>query len=350
MHSRTLGLYKDAYERDSCGFGLIASLDDAPSHWLVQTAMSLAQPPHAPRRHRRGRQDRGRLRAAAEEAGEVPARGGRRGGHHARAALCLRAGVPLDRARRRRARARDARRAQLTRQGLGLAGWRVVPTEPDACGAEAVKSLPRIEQLFVNCRAAVPDEAAFNRRLYMARRLAEKALEADAHVLRAEPVGEHHRLQGHGDAAATWRSSTPTSPMSGSRASVAVFHQRFSTNTLPQWRLAHPYRYLAHNGEINTVQGNRNWARARGPLLNSPLLPDLGDGAAAGVAHRLGLAEPGQHARGAAHGRPRPAACHAPADPAGLARTSTRSIRTCARSTSTTRCTWSPGTGRPAWC
>ncbi len=58
-------------------------------------------------------------------------------------------------------------------------------------------------------------------------------------------------------------------------ASVVVFHQRFSTNTLPQWRLAHPYRYLAHNGEINTVQGNRSWAVARGPLFRSPVLPDL---------------------------------------------------------------------------
>jgi glutamate synthase (NADPH/NADH) large chain len=60
-------------------------------------------------------------------------------------------------------------------------------------------------------------------------------------------------------------------------SSVVVFHQRFSTNTLPQWRLAHPYRYLAHNGEINTVQGNRSWAVARGPLFRSPLLPDLSD-------------------------------------------------------------------------
>jgi glutamate synthase (NADPH/NADH) large chain len=58
---------------------------------------------------------------------------------------------------------------------------------------------------------------------------------------------------------------------------VVVFHQRFSTNTLPQWRLAHPFRYLAHNGEINTVQGNRSWAVARGPLFRSPLLPELGD-------------------------------------------------------------------------
>jgi len=58
---------------------------------------------------------------------------------------------------------------------------------------------------------------------------------------------------------------------------VAVFHQRFSTNTLPQWRLAHPFRLLAHNGEINTIEGNRQWAVARAPVLRSPLLPDLSD-------------------------------------------------------------------------
>src|SRR5215475_11542359 len=60
-------------------------------------------------------------------------------------------------------------------------------------------------------------------------------------------------------------------------SSVVVFHQRYSTNTLPQWRLAHPFRYLAHNGEINTIQGNRNWALARGPVFRSPVLPDLSD-------------------------------------------------------------------------
>src|SRR4029077_14605125 len=58
-------------------------------------------------------------------------------------------------------------------------------------------------------------------------------------------------------------------------SSVAVFHQRFSPNTLQKWLIARPSRYLAHNGEINTVQGNRNWATARGPLLRSPLLPAL---------------------------------------------------------------------------
>jgi glutamate synthase domain-containing protein 1 len=102
-------------------------------------------------------------------------------------------------------------------------------------------------------------------------------------------------------------------------SSVAVFHQRFSTNTLPQWRLAHPYRYLAHNGEINTIQGNRNWAVRADRCSDSPLLPELRRHAAAGVAHGLGLAEPRQHARGAVDGRPRSAARHAPADAAGVA-------------------------------
>ena len=156
MHAPSRGLYKDAYERDSCGFGLIASLDDEPSHWLVQHRHHLAQPPDPPRRHRRRRQDRGWLRAAAEEAGGVPARGGRGGRHHARPRAsppdwCFCSREPQLAARR----ARHAR-AQLERAGLSLAGWRAVPTDPAACGAEALKTLPRIEQLFVNCRGARP--------------------------------------------------------------------------------------------------------------------------------------------------------------------------------------------------
>ncbi len=83
-------------------------------------------------------------------------------------------------------------------------------------------------------------------------------------------------------------------------ASVAVFHQRFSTNTLPQWRLAHPFRYLAHNGEINTIEGNRQWAVARGADAALAAAAGAAGDSAAGVADRLGLAEPRQHARGAA--------------------------------------------------
>jgi glutamate synthase (NADPH) large chain len=271
MHAAR-GLYKDAYERDSCGFGLIASLDDAPSHWLVQTAMtSLRRLTH-----------RGAV-AADGKTGDgcglllkTPLAFLRAVAAAARITLSERFAsglVFLSNDPAQAAAARQAVQSALEREGLTAAGWRVVPVDPEACGAEAVKTLPRIEQLFVNAPAAT-EEAAFNRQLFMARRRAEKALAADpvfyipslsaSTIVFKGMVMPQHLAQFYPDLADPRLES-----------SVAVFHQRFSTNTLPQWRLAHPYRYLAHNGEINTVQGNRNWAAARGPLLRSPLLPAL---------------------------------------------------------------------------
>src|SRR4029077_16548201 len=138
----------------------------------------------------------------------------------------------------------------------------------------ALKSLPVIEQLFVRAGPEDIDEAAFNRRLFMARRLTEKALAGDpmfyvpslsvSTIVFKGMVMPQYLAQFYPDLADPRLES-----------SVAVFHQRFSTNTLPPCRLAHPSRYLAPTGEINTIQGNRNWATARGPLLRSPLLPGL---------------------------------------------------------------------------
>src|SRR6516164_4136743 len=273
MHAPSRGLHRETYERDSCGFGLIASLDDAPSHWLVRTAItSLNRLTHRGAVAADGKTGDGCglllkrperfLRALAQESAITLSQSFASGL------------VFLSRDAQRAAAAKAVLGAQLARQGLEVAGWRSVPVNPGACGAEALKTLPLIEQLFVNCPAADLDEAAFNRRLFVARRLSEKACADDAafyvpslsastfvykgmvmpqHLAQFYPDLDDPRLE----------------------SSVAVFHQRFSTNTLPQWRLAHPYRYLAHNGEINTIQGNRNWATARGPLLRSPLLPQL---------------------------------------------------------------------------
>jgi glutamate synthase (NADPH/NADH) large chain len=273
MHALSTGLYKEAYERDSCGFGLIASLDDEPSHWLVRTAIiSLKRLTHRGAIAADGKTGdgcglllkapEGFLRAVALEAG-IPLA--------ARFASGL---VFLSQDAHQAAVARAALAAELARAGLGLAGWRAVPLDRQACGADALKSMPVIEQVFVNSPSPELDESAFNRRLFMARRLTEKALAADAAFyipsLSASTlvfkgmVMPQYLAQFYPDLADPRLAS-----------SVAVFHQRFSTNTLPQWRLAHPYRYLAHNGEINTVRGNRNWATARGPLLRSPLLPQL---------------------------------------------------------------------------
>ena len=276
MRAADRGLFRDSYERDSCGFGLIAQLDDQPSHWLVKTAIaSLNRLTHRGAVASDGKTGDGCgllvkqpaefLRALAQAAA-------------LELAPMFAAGfVFLNPEPARAAEAKRTLLVQLEREGLQVAGWRPVPTNPDACGAEALKTLPHIEQIFVNSLNAELDEAAFNRKLFLARRRTEIALGAhDPHfyvpslsattlVFKAMVMPQYLTV------------FYPELNDPRLKSSLAVFHQRFSTNTLPQWRLAHPYRYLAHNGEINTIQGNRNWAVARGPLFRSPLLPDLHD-------------------------------------------------------------------------
>jgi glutamate synthase (NADPH) large chain len=269
------GLYRAAYERDSCGFGLIASLDDQPSHWAVQTAISsLNRLTHRGAIATDGKTGDGCglliktpkrfLRAVAEEA-------------HLKLAPQFAAGLVF--LNRDPAKATEARRvlaAEIEREKLSVAGFRSLRIDPSACGEEALKTLPHIEQIFVNSSSDI-DEAAFNRRLFMARRRAEKSLE-DCDPVFYIPSLSASTLVYKGMVMPQFLAEFyPDLKDPRMEASVVVFHQRFSTNTLPQWRLAHPYRYLAHNGEINTVQGNRSWAVARGPLFRSPLLPDLGE-------------------------------------------------------------------------
>jgi len=269
------GLYREAYERDSCGFGLIASLDDKPSHWLVQTAMiSLNRLTHRGAIATDGKTGDGcgLLLKKPEKFLKAIAR-------DAKIKLSPRFAsglVFLNQDPALAALARTELKGQLEREGLVLAGWRALPTNPDACGPEALKTLPRIEQLFVNCRSSDIDEASFNRKLFLARRRAENALSMDTQfycpslsastIVYKGMVMPQHLAEFYPDL------SDPRL-----EASVAVFHQRFSTNTLPQWRLAHPFRLIAHNGEINTIEGNRSWAVARTPILRSPLLPDLSE-------------------------------------------------------------------------
>ena len=269
------GLCKAAYEKDSCGFGLIASLDDRASHWVLQTAISSLN-----RLTHRGaiaadgktgdgcglliKQPTAFLRAVAGEAGFT-------------LAPMFAAGlVFLNRDASKAAEARRILTEQLQLEKLQVAGFRALPTDPSACGSEALKTLPTIEQVFVNAGGDI-DEAAFNRKLFLARRRCEKKLEAQDPVFYVPSLSAGTIVYKGMVMPQFLVQFYPDLKDARMEASVVVFHQRFSTNTLPQWRLAHPYRYLAHNGEINTVQGNRSWAVARGPLFRSPLLPDLSD-------------------------------------------------------------------------
>ena len=122
--------------------------------------------------------------------------------------------------------------------------------------------------------------ADFNRMLYFARRAAGKAFEAQDN----KRVEDYYYISSMSNDVLSYKGLvTPENlPVFYSdlndptlESAICVFHQRFSTNTWPQWKLAQPFRYLAHNGEINTIQGNRNWANARAYKFKSELIPDI---------------------------------------------------------------------------
>ena len=149
-----------------------------------------------------------------------------------------------------------------------------MPTDPSACGEQALKTLPRIEQLFVNAPDGMP-RGRFNRKLFLARRRAENRFsDADTYVASLSSVTISYKGMIMPAALPQFYPDLRDPRM---ESSVCVFHQRFSTNTLPQWRLAQPFRFLAHNGEINTIQGNRNWAVARARNFISDKLDDISD-------------------------------------------------------------------------
>ncbi len=268
-------LYSPDFEQDSCGFGLIAQIDNQPSHDLVQKAISsLACMTHRGAIAADGLSGDGCgllfkkpdafLRAAAAEAGFTL------GASYAAGLVFL---AKEDIAARDAARA--TLKAELEAQGLVVAGFRVVPTDPKVCGASALESLPHIEQVFVNAPANMADDD-FERHLYIARRRAEKALAADP-VFYLPTLS--CRVMSYKGLVMPENLPVFYPDLNDARfaSALIVFHQRFSTNTWPQWRLAQPFRYLAHNGEINTVQGNRNWSRAREHKFETPLIPNMDD-------------------------------------------------------------------------
>jgi len=163
---------------------------------------------------------------------------------------------------------REILHRSLTDAGLEVAGWRVVPIDASVCGVEAERTRPRIEQVFVNAPADM-DTASFRRTLYVGRRQAERELAGHTafHVVSLSPDVLGYKGLVMPEALPAFYIDLRDERFS---SAICVFHQRFSTNTWPQWKLAQPFRYLAHNGEINTIAGNRRWARARLKGLKSP--------------------------------------------------------------------------------
>ena len=266
-------LYDPEFERDSCGFGLIANLDDLPSHWVIETAIAaLTRLTHRGAVAADGKtgdgcgllikSPTGFLRAVGEELGF------KLNQRFAAGSVFLSQDESIASA------ARTVIEKAIQETGLGVVGWRAVPLNPDACGERALTTLPRIEQVFVNAPDGMP-RGRFNRRLFMARRRAEnKVQDAETYIASLSSVTISYKGMIMPSALAHFYPDLRDPRM---ESSVCVFHQRFSTNTLPEWRLAQPFRFLAHNGEINTIKGNRNWAQARAKNFISDKLDDISD-------------------------------------------------------------------------
>jgi glutamate synthase (NADPH) large chain len=269
------GLYRPEFEKDSCGFGLIAHMDGEDSHWLVQTAIhALARLTHRGAVAADGKTGDGCglllrkpdsfFQAIASDLGialnPVYAVGM----------------VFLNRNKKLANAAKQHLEDALKSESLEVAGWRAVPVDPSACGQKALASLPEIEQIIVNASRSM-DAEQFERHLYMARRKTEKTV-GDNDDTFYIPSLSSKLISYKGlvmpDNLPVFYKDLHDEALT---SSLCVFHQRFSTNTLPQWRLAQPFRYLAHNGEINTVQGNRNWSVARGHKFETALIPNFGE-------------------------------------------------------------------------
>ena len=268
---RENSLYRPEFERDNCGFGLIAQMDGKPSHWLLETAIgALARLTHRGAVAADGKTGDGCGLLLKKPDGFLQMLAAEQG--FALAPLYAVGMVFLNTESELADAARRTLEAELEKEGLAVLGWREVPTDERACGEEALKTLPRIEQIFVNAAEGM-DETAFERHLYIARRRTEKAIEPEDEMFYVPSLSStviSYKGLVMPENLPVFYQDLNNPKM---ESATAVFHQRFSTNTWPQWRLAQPFRYLAHNGEINTIQGNRNWSVARGHKFESPHIP-----------------------------------------------------------------------------
>lgn len=269
------GLYRLNEFKDNCGFGLIAHLQGEASHGVLEKAIeSLTCMTHRGGIAADGKTGDGCglllqkpdafLRAVAKEDCNIEL------------GACYGVGaIMLSRDQERADKAREVLAASLSDQGLCAAGWRKMPVNTDCLGPIALESLPEFNHVFVTTPHGLSD-AQINARLFMARRHAELTLAGDPAFYVASLNAAVLSYKGLMMPVDLPRFFTDLAD-SRMQTAICVFHQRFSTNTMPQWPLAQPFRMLAHNGEINTVIGNRNWSAARTPKFTTPLLPDLQD-------------------------------------------------------------------------
>src|SRR5438309_729229 len=273
------GLYDPAHEHDACGVGFVVDIKGRRSHMIVRQALSVL----INLRHRGACGCEANTGDGAGILIQIPDKFFRR--------ECGRLGIPLPPAREygcglvflpRAPEQLDRVRALLhsivDEESQRLLGWREVPTDDHLLGASALSVEPHITQVLIGRGPGVRSQAHFERKLYVIRKLFEKAvvaLDIPENKFAYMPSLSSNTLIYKGMLSADQiETMYPDLTDPDFESALALVHQRFSTNTFPSWPLAHPYRYIAHNGEINTLRGNINWMRAREALCRSEALGD----------------------------------------------------------------------------
>lgn len=258
------GLYDPSFEHDACGVGFVATLTGEASHALVEQGLTVLK--NLEHRGATGSEpdsgDGAGLLSQIPDAflREVAGFDLPEAGAYAVGIAFLPENGADDVA--------DAVGLIAAEEGLTVLGWREVPVAPQLLGATARATMPVFRQLFV-VDAADTEPAtgiALDRKAFVLRKRAERELGVYFPSLSARTIVYKGML--------TTGQLEPFFPDLSDRrfaSAIALVHSRFSTNTFPSWPLAHPYRFIAHNGEINTVKGNRNWMRARESQLASEL-------------------------------------------------------------------------------
>ncbi len=265
------GLYRPGEFRDNCGFGLIAHMEGQKSHDLLQTAI------HALNcmTHRGGIAADGKTGDGCGLLIQIPDSFFRKVSRqqlgcdlpnlYAVGMVFLNPYDPEPGA--------EVLTQALGNEGLNVIGWRDVPVNSECLGPIALGQLPVIRQVFAGSKSG-DDKLAFAASLFMARRRASQKMKDDDQFYvcsLSSNVVSYKGLMMPADLPAFYQDlGNPDF-----ETAICVFHQRFSTNTMPRWPLAQPFRMLAHNGEINTIMGNRNWSEARVNKFQSEMLPEL---------------------------------------------------------------------------
>ena len=260
------GLYDSSFEHDACGVALVATLNKKPTHEIVSSGLEAL-------RNLEHRGASGSEPDSGDGAGiliQIPDEFFKsivdfklpENGFYAAGIVFL----PQDEKEYKAAKERVSEVAK--KENVTILGWRTVPTNPAELGKTAQSVMPRFEMIFVQPQDKNLKDIEIDRAIYPFRKIIENNSNIYFASLSARTIVYKGML--------TTGQLEPFYPDLSDKkvvSKIALVHSRFSTNTFPSWPLAHPYRLIAHNGEINTVKGNRNWMHARENLLKTDLIP-----------------------------------------------------------------------------